>query len=281
MTGLAVLAVDDETPSLDELCYLLHASPLVDRVVVAQHATDALRHLRDEEFDVVLLDIRMPGLDGMELARVLGRFAAPPVVIFVTAHEDHALEAFEVGAAGYLLKPVDEARLDRVLRRAALQAPREQPSGAGDVAAAPPDASQGSHASQGSDALQGSDASQGSQGSRLGEVVAVDAGATTRFVERSDIAWVESAGDYVRLHLRDGASYLLRTPMAVLEDEWSGHGFARIHRCYLVSLRDVAELRSEGAHTTVRVLGELLPVSRRSVHELRERLVRDVRPGAR
>ena len=260
MTGLSILAVDDEAPSLDELCYLLRTSPLVGRAVVSTSATDALRHLRDEQFDAVLLDIRMPGLDGMELARVLGRFAAPPAVIFVTAHEDHALEAFEVGAAGYLLKPVDEARLDRVLRRAVLQAPREPPSHPGDVAAVPPAAP---------------------EGSRLGEVVAVDAGARTRFVARSDIAWVESAGDYVRLHLRDGASHLLRIPMAVLEEEWSGHGFARIHRGYLVSLRDVAELRSDGAHTSVRVLGELLPVSRRSVHELRERLVRDVRPAVR
>ncbi|MHB1853185.1 MAG: LytR/AlgR family response regulator transcription factor [Acidimicrobiales bacterium] len=260
MSGLSILAVDDETPSLDELSYLLHKSALVGRVVVAQHATDALRHLRDQEFDAVLLDIRMPGLDGMELARVLARFSSPPVVIFVTAHEDHALEAFEVGAAGYLLKPVDEARLDRVLRRAVPQVSREQPSGAGDVAAG---------------------SSSPPAGSRPGDVVAVDTGVTTRFVARSDIAWVESAGDYVRLHLRDGASYLLRTPMAVLEEEWSGHGFVRIHRGYLVSLHDIAELRSEGAHTTVRVLGELLPVSRRNVHELRDRLVRDVRPGAR
>jgi two-component system response regulator LytT len=260
MTGLSVLAVDDETPSLDELGYLLHKSALVDHVAVAQHATDALRHLRDEEFDVVLLDIRMPGLDGMELARVLARFSCPPVVIFVTAHEDHALEAFEVGASGYLLKPVDQARLERVLRRAVSQVPREQPSAVSDVAGGP---------------------SAPPAGSRSDDVIAVDTGVTTRFVARSDISWVESAGDYVRLHLRDGTSYLLRTPMAVLEEEWSGHGFVRIHRSYLVSLHDIAELRSEGAHTTVRVLGELLPVSRRSVHELRERLVRDVRAGAR
>ena len=59
----------------------------------------------EEHFDVVLLDIRMPGLDGLDLARVLARFSAPPAVVFVTAHEEHALEAFDVGAAGYLLKP--------------------------------------------------------------------------------------------------------------------------------------------------------------------------------
>ena len=269
MSGLSVLAVDDETPSLDELSYLLQRSPLVGRVAVARNATDALRRLRDEELDAVLLDIRMPGLDGIELARVLARFSVPPVVIFVTAHEDHALEAFEVGAAGYLLKPVDEVRLDRVLRRAVLQAHPEEPPRPGGLPGDPPGAAHGAAPVA------------PAEGTRPGDVVAVAAGARTRFVARSDIAWVESAGDYVRLHLRDGASHLLRVAMATLEEEWSDHGFARIHRSYLVSLRDVSEVESDGTRTTVRVLGELLPVSRRSAHELRERLLRDLRPGGR
>lgn len=256
MSGLSILAVDDEAPSLDELSYLLENSPLVDNVAVARSATEGLRRLRDEEFDAVLLDIRMPGLDGMELARVLARFSSPPAVVFVTAHEDHALEAFEVGAAGYLLKPVDAARLDRVLRRTVLQSHREP---AGDLSA-----------STAVDAHPGDP--------RPSDVVAVDAGNRTLLVGRSDIAWVESAGDYVRLHLRDGTGHLLRTPLAVLEEEWTDQGFVRIHRSYLVALRDISELRSDGAHTSVQVLGETLPVSRRHVRELRDRLVRHVRP---
>ena len=257
---LSILAVDDEVPSLDELSYLLHRSPLVERVAVARSATDALRRLRDEEFDVVLLDIRMPGLDGMELARVLARFSAPPVVIFVTAHEDHALEAFEVGAAGYLLKPVDAARLDRVLRRSLLRSHRGPAADRADAASEP---------------------SPTPEGQRAPEVVAVDAGNRTLLVAVDDIAWVESAGDYVRLHLRDGSSHLLRTPMTVLEEEWSDQGFVRIHRSYLVSLRDISELRSDGAHMVVRVRGATLPVSRRHLRDLRDRLVRHVRPPGR
>lgn len=264
MTGLSILAVDDEAPSLDELSYLLDSSPLVGHVGLARSATDALRRLRDEEFDAVLLDIRMPGLDGMELARVLARFSTPPAVIFVTAHEAHAVEAFEVGAAGYLLKPVDAARLDRVLRRAVLQSHREDRS----LDAA------GSH-HDGS-----SEAPRRTLGSGPADVVAVDAGNRTLLVARTDIAWVESAGDYVRLHLRGGSSHLLRTPLAVLEEEWTDHGFVRIHRSYLVSLHDISELRSDGARTSVRVLGETLPVSRRHLRELRDRLVRHVgHPG--
>lgn len=259
MTGISILAIDDEAPSLDELSYLLDSSPLVGRVAVARSATAGLRRLRDEEFDAVLLDIRMPGLDGMELARVLARFASPPVVIFVTAHEDHALEAFEVGASGYLLKPVDAARLDQVLRRTVLQPHRDLDSPESIEPFAPP---------------------RSSPDSGPADVVAVDAGNRTLLVARSDIAWVESAGDYVRLHLRNGSSHLLRTPLSVLEELWTDHGFVRIHRSYLVSLRDISELRSDGAHSAVQVLGETLQVSRRHVRELRDRLVRHVRtPG--
>ena len=177
---LSVLAVDDEVPSLDELSYLLRTSELVGSVAVTQSATDALRQLRDDHFDVVLLDIRMPGLDGLDLARVLARFSEPPVVVFVTAHDEHALEAFDVGAAGYLLKPLNRERLERVLRRAT----------GGHQAAEEPDA------------------------------VPVESGGRTILVDRQDICWVESAGDYVRLHLRDGPSYLWRAAISVLEAQW-------------------------------------------------------------
>jgi DNA-binding LytR/AlgR family response regulator len=244
LTGLSVLAVDDEVPSLDELSYLLERSAMVDRVAVARNVTDGLRRLHAEEFDVVLLDIRMPGLDGLELARVLERFADPPAVVFVTAHEEHALEAFDVGGAGYLLKPVDAERLDLVLRR--VVAGGRKPDAASDA-----------------------------------DVVAVEQGTRTILVGRREITWVESAGDYVRLHVRDGASYLLRTPMAVLEEEWGDRGFARIHRSFLVSVKDIRELRMDGTRMAVNVGGQELPVSRRHLRELRDRLVRHARPGGR
>jgi two-component system response regulator LytT len=105
VTGLAVLAVDDERPALDEIGYLVRRCRGVGQVVLAESSADALRHLRQHHFDVVLLDVCMPGLDGLELASVLAQFASPPAVVFVTAHEEHALAAFDVNAAGYLLKP--------------------------------------------------------------------------------------------------------------------------------------------------------------------------------
>lgn len=240
MSNLSVLAVDDEAPALDELEYLLRRVPTVGEINTARNATDALRLLQESRYDAVLLDIRMPGLGGLELARVLSRFAEPPAIVFVTAHEEHAIEAFDVHAVDYLLKPPSQERLTRALERVA----------AGQQDAAP---------TTSDDPL---------------DVLAVDVGRRVIMVERSDIAWVQSAGDYVRLHTRDEASYLLRLPMSVLEQRWNDHGFVRIHRGYLVSLSDVTELRSDSTQTTVTVAGAHLPVSRRHLRELRERLVR-------
>lgn len=244
MSGLDVLAVDDELPALDELEYLLGNSGLVNELVAVRSATEALRRLRQRAFDVVLADIAMPGLDGMELASILCRFADPPSVVFVTAHEEHALEAFDVGAAGYLLKPLDEQRLVQVLRRIA---------GGRDSSSQPE-----------SDPL---------------DFVPVEGHGRTTLVARSEVAWVETAGDYVRLHCYDGRALLIRLPLARLEEAWTGNGFARIHRQYLVCLKAVKELRSEGAQMFVVLTGRELPVSRRHVRELRDRLVRHARFG--
>ena len=109
--GLRVLVVDDERPALDELTYLLDADPRVDEVVACQSATGSLRLLRERAGDGVFLDIQMPGLTGLELAEVLGRFKQPPPVVFVTAHEKHAVDAFDLHAVDYVLKPVRPERL--------------------------------------------------------------------------------------------------------------------------------------------------------------------------
>ncbi|MDE3204641.1 MAG: response regulator transcription factor [Acidobacteriota bacterium] len=240
MVLLSALAVDDEAPALDELEYLLRSSDLVGDVVAVRSATEALRQLRDRAFDVVVLDIAMPGLGGMELASVLAQFSEPPSIVFVTAHEEHALEAFEVGAAGYLLKPLDQQRLGHVLRR--LTPPR--PHG--------PDESL--------------------------EFVPVEAPGRTLMLSRREVAWVESAGDYVRIHTFDQRSFLVRLPLTRMEEAWGQDGFARIHRQYLVCLKAIRELRSDGAQMFVEVSGTTLPVSRRHVRELRDRLVRQARP---
>jgi DNA-binding LytR/AlgR family response regulator len=273
--GLVVLAVDDEEPALEELAYLLGEDPRVGLVLKASDATDALRILNSRQgvreaatagqaprgsmnqatgtrvaertdVEVVFLDIRMPGLDGLELARVFSSMAVPPSVVFVTAHDDRAVDAYEVGAVDYLLKPLRSERLsasiDRILasRTAAMAEPVQQESGED-------------------------------------EVIPVELAGTTKLVPRSAVRYVEAQGDYARLHTHEG-SHLVRIPLSVLEDRWRDAGFVRIHRSFLVSLPLVTELRLSGSGYVVRVgtgpdCAEL-PVSRRHTRELKDRLVR-------
>lgn len=241
---LRVLAVDDEAPALGELAYLLRADDRIGEVRTAGDATEALRCLRDGQVDVVFLDIRMPGLDGLELARVLASFATPPLIVFVTAHDDHAVDAFDLGAVDYLLKPLRADRLSETLRR--VGAAREAPGVSNPV--------------------------------DDGELIPVELAGRTTMLTRSSIRWVEAQGDYARLHTTE-ASHLVRVPLSVLEERWSEAGFVRIHRSYLVSLRLIRELRLTGSGYVVVVDGTELPVSRRHTRALKDRLVRAAKAG--
>ncbi|MEY8042605.1 LytR/AlgR family response regulator transcription factor [Saccharopolyspora cebuensis] len=262
--GLVVLAVDDETAGLDEMEFLLGSNPRVTKVLTAFDAAEALRELRTEEpgpeqdapvVDAVFADVSMPGLSGMELARVLTAFKHPPALVFITGHEENALEAFEVGALDYIMKPANAERVDRALRT--IERRKAQAGVKRALEAAP------------------------AQAPDEEEVIPVELGGTTKLVPRSSVRWVEAQGDYARLHTTDG-SHLVRIPLAQLEERWSDAGFLRIHRSYLVALPLVTELRMSSSGYSV-VLGggpqRELPVSRRHTRELKDRLVRAPRQG--
>ena len=248
MTKLTVLAVDDEAPALDELAYLLGEHPDITVVHTAGDATSALRELNQHTIDAVFLDINMPGLSGIELAGVLTNFAHRPAVVFVTAHDDKAVAAFDVGAVDYLLKPIRQNRLDEAVRRVVTARTTESPHQDPDS----PDS----------------------------DVIPAELGGITHLVPRDSIGWVEAEGDYARLHSATGA-HLVRIPLSTLETRWRDHGFQRIHRSYLVSLRLVTGLRTSEGAVLVRLRANgssaavELPVSRRQARELRDRLVRD------
>lgn len=112
-----MLAVDDEPPALDDLARMLRGLPAVSTVDCATSGPEALRKLGEQPFDAVFLDVRMPGLDGLELGRVLRRFERPPPVVFVSAYESGAVGAFELQALDYLMKPVSRARLQEAVER--------------------------------------------------------------------------------------------------------------------------------------------------------------------
>lgn len=257
--SLRVLAVDDEAPALDELMYLLNESPEVSEVVGAADATEALRLLAEHPVDAAFLDISMPGLSGMELAAVLARYADPPSLVFVTAHDDRAVAAFDVGAVDYLLKPLRAQRLTQAIERVLAARPATET----EPASAEPPASPAA-----------------APGDVEGQVIPVERGGVTSLINRDTVSWVEAVGDYARLHTESGA-YLVRVTLATLESHWADAGFARVHRSYLVALPMVTGLRSAGTATKVMVRANgttpavELPVSRRQVRELKDRLVRD------
>ncbi|OLR95610.1 LytR/AlgR family response regulator transcription factor [Actinokineospora bangkokensis] len=261
--GLVVLAVDDEKAGMDELVTLLNGNRNVRRVLKADDATEALLVLAgdDEELaarkeagmpvvDAVFADLDMPGLTGMELARVLAGFKPAPVLVFVTAHSHEAVAAFELGAVDYILKPAKQPRMDKSIERVL-----DKINSTGAAAAAPvPE-------------------------QRDDEVIPVELAGTTKLVSRASVRWVEAQGDYARLYTADG-SHLVRIPLAQLEERWEKAGFVRIHRSYLVPLSLITELRMGGSGYSV-VIGheeKVLPVSRRHTRELKDRLVRGAGP---
>lgn len=231
---LRALVVDDEVPAREELAFLLRDDPRIGDVHTASSAGQALRILGDEATDVVFCDIKMPGLDGVELARVLGRFAEPPRVVFVTAYEDRAVDAFDLQAVDYVMKPVHADRLAEAVRRVVVA--NTAPAAVADD-----------------------------------ETIAVELAGVTRLVRRSQVLYVEAHGDYTRLHTAAG-SHLLRTTLAELEERWAEAGFVRIHRSTLVALAHVDEIRAVDGRYTVRVGTDELPVSRRHTRTFRDRL---------
>ena len=126
--GLRVLAVDDEAPGARRARLPARARrPRSTEVQTAGDGAEALRMLEDTPVDALFVDIRMPGLDGLDLARVLRRFTAPPAVVFVSAYDQHALEAFDLRAVDYLMKPVREERLAEAVGRVARGARPRRP----------------------------------------------------------------------------------------------------------------------------------------------------------
>jgi DNA-binding LytR/AlgR family response regulator len=196
--GLRILAVDDEPRALADLERLLRAMPEVSGVECADAGAEALRRVAASSFDAVFLDVRIPGLDGLELARVLRRFAAAPELVFVSAHDDAAVEAFELRALDYLRKPVARARLTEAVHRVAHARAARSADGA-----AHPGHVEENGATNGSELDGGHD------------VVAVSAlhGGATRLLDRGEIQYVSSYGDFVHV-VTASSRYLLRSTCA-------------------------------------------------------------------
>jgi DNA-binding LytR/AlgR family response regulator len=240
------LIVDDEAPARAELRFLLQSFDDIQVVGEASNADEAAVLLDSLDYDIVLLDIRMPGGTGLDLARRLGDRDDPPAIVFTTAYPDHAVEAFDLAAADYLVKPFDEERLERALRRALSAVDADEPALEGPPTTLPPEESR----------------------------IAVQRNGRTVLIDPGDIVYVSASRGYSYLKLTDDR-VLTSHSLAELERRL-GRRFFRCHRSYLVNLRHVRELMSDYQGGLVLVMDDAersrVEVSRRQAAALRRAL---------
>ena len=238
-----VLIVDDEPPARARLRRLVGELAGVEVAAEASNGEQAVRLAGELHPDVVLLDVRMPGMNGLEVARHLALLPTPPAVVFTTAYDAYAVEAFESQAIGYLLKPVRAEKLAAALARAARLAAAQLAR----LVAGDPARSARTHVA-----------------ARLGEQV--------RLIPLPEIYYFAADQKYTTVRHR-GGSDLIDDPLRALEEEFAAQ-FVRVHRNALVSVHALAAIErdAEGQyHVIIRDLDEHLAVSRRLAGELRER----------
>ena len=238
-----VLIVDDEAPARERLRSLLGELGGVEVAAEAATGEQAVRLAGELHPDVVLLDVRMPGMTGLEAARHLALLQSPPAVVFTTAYDAYAVEAFEAQAIGYLLKPVRAEKLATALQRAARLAGTQLAR----IVACDPARSPRTHVA-----------------ARLGDQV--------RLIAVPEIYYFAADQKYTTVrHL--GGSDLIEDPLRALEQEF-GTQFIRVHRNALVNVARLAAIERDEAgqyHVRLRGIDERLAVSRRLAGELRER----------
>ena len=226
--SIRTLLVDDEELARRGLRIRLERAGDVEIVGECANGREAIAAIPRLAPELVFLDVQMPEVTGFDVIEAIGAEAAPHI-IFVTAHDQYAVRAFEVHALDYLLKPIDDERLTQALRRARFSlASRRDENLASRLAAAVASMSTGGAAVA---ARPGSD--------RL----AIPIGDRVVVVRVADIDWVEAAGNYVSIHVGK-KTWLLRETIAGMDQRLAPHGFARIHRSTLVSIERVAELRT-------------------------------------
>lgn len=242
---IRTLIVDDEPLARTSLRILLRNDPEIEIAGECSSGTEALKMVREAKPDLVFLDVQMPDHDGFDVIEMLGS-DLPPATVFVTAYDQYALRAFDAGALDYLLKPFDNARFERALRRAKeklLTAPRRP---------------------------------------RTMDRLTIKSAGQILFVAITEIDWIEAADYYACLHL-GSKTHLLRRSMADLEHDLDPDLFCRIHRSAIVNLARVRsiDLGKDGEHEVCLDSGARLRLSRSHRAELKSRLgLRGAQVGA-
>lgn len=235
---LRVLVVDDEPLARDLMRQLLDTFPSLEFLGAASSGRDALARIREEQPDLVFLDVEMPGLSGFDVVTAIQADDFLPYVVFVTAYADYALRAFEVNAVDYLLKPVQRERLAEAVARVRErlgQREQREPQDKGALVAAITGASRRDPG--GCEDAGDPPAAAG----RSVDVLPVREGDTVQLVSFEDIDWVDAAGDYMCVHAC-GNTHIIRCTMKQLSGRLAHGPFARIHRSTLVNIRKVREI---------------------------------------
>ena len=254
MSALRVLVVDDEPLARARLCTLLAdcQKPEARAEAQAANAVQAMEYLQHQRFDVLLLDIHMPGADGLHLAQQLKALAAAPAVVFVTAHAEHAVQAFELDAADYLTKPVRLERLQAALQKAERLLLSRAAAASASTKAAAADA---------------------------GECILIQERNRTERLPLGEVVYFKAELKYVTVRTAQ-RQYILDSTLGELEEKYGAH-FLRIHRNALVAKRAARALQKhhdpeEGEGWALRLDGvaELLFVSRRQLAAVKDLLAR-------
>ncbi len=254
MKKLRTLIVDDEPLARERLASLLSAEQDVDVIGQCRDGEEAVLSIQQHKPDLVFLDIQMPAVSGFDVIDAVGS-EHMPLVIFVTAYDQHALRAFKVRALDYLLKPFDRERFQDALQRARTHIQRDESDDVGrrllalvkDLRRDQP---------------------------RTDRLV-IKSGGRLFFLRSDEIDWVEASGNYVRLHV-GGTSHMLRETMNAIEGRLDADKFFRIHRSRMVNIERVQEMQPwlNGEYAVVLRSGTRLTLSRGYRERLQERLGR-------
>ncbi len=242
MNKLRILVADDEPLARTRLISLLPADVILEIVAECASGTEAVEAIRREKPDIAFLDMQMPGADGLQVVSSLAP-AERPAIVFVTAHDKFAVDAFGVRAVDYVLKPFDRERLETALERAAefVAARRTEALGA---------------------KIEGllAGAAQPPKPERL----AVKADGRYVFLRFDEIVWVEAADNYVILHTADGGRLMPRDTLTAIEERLGASQFTRANRSAVVRIDQVRELQPspQGDYTIVLRNGTRVPLSR-------------------
>jgi two-component system LytT family response regulator len=237
------LVVDDESLARSNLTVLLRADPDIASVTECGSGMEAVEEIRKSQPDLVFLDVQMPECGGFDVLELLGNDL--PIIIFVTAHDEYALRAFEAGALDYLLKPFDNARFGRALNRAKDKLAHYAPSPA-----------------------------------RPAQRLVIKNRTQVLFLNVADIDWIEAAGYYACVHVGSD-THIIRRTLLDLEQDLGGQKFSRIHRSVIVNLDRIQglEVQNGGEYEVVLKSKVRLQLSRRFRKTLEERMDAMSRPA--